>query len=145
MPTKTSSRGCMGSAGWKQVPVDPRCWPIGDEFLVPGRQSTGSIRTCSGTTKACMWWAFWSNLGSGAPTMLGIQGRSEVLDRGVKPQLSYRCVRWPQQRTWLLFSPGYNTKAHPARVAFFKSVGCIWKDFDVFACIWMYLNVFVCI
>ena len=36
MHTKTTLRGCMGLASWKQVPVDIRCLFIGDSLSLGG-------------------------------------------------------------------------------------------------------------
>jgi hypothetical protein len=45
-----------------------------------------------------MWKAFWANPGSEAANHVDVPRKLQLLSRAVRPQLSFRCSRWPPQR-----------------------------------------------
>ena len=100
MQIKTSSRCCMVAEGNQEVPLDIDRWPMVDTFVVLGHaiQSNGSIRACWARARNSMWKAFWANPGANAARGLGQSSKLALLQRVVRPQLSFRCSRWPPQR-----------------------------------------------
>ena len=97
---KKSSRSCMISAGGPGAVASDK-WPARDSFEVLGHtlQNTGSIRACWKHTRNKMWKSFWANPGSRDASALEPRTRIKLLDKAVMPQLSYRCPRWPPQKT----------------------------------------------
>ena len=72
-----------------------------DTFIVLGHtvQSNGSIRACWTKARTAMWKSYWANPGATAAQNLSVPNKLALMSRVVTPQISFRCSRWPPQRT----------------------------------------------
>ena len=80
---------------------DEEKWPLAAEADVLGHVlcSDASPWPCWRRTEKSMWASFWKNCVGQSARGLGLAQRSRMLNRSVRPILTFRNTRWPWTRT----------------------------------------------
>ena len=97
---KPTSRSLLSPAAPSE-PWNSEKWPLFREADVLGHLLSGdsSPWPCWRRTEKSMWASFWKNCIGPKVAALGLNDRCRLLNRSVKPILSFRNTRWPWTRT----------------------------------------------
>ena len=93
---------CAIVAEGAYIEEEDNSWPLTPRFECFGHvlEPTGSIRACFNATKRLCWNAFHLHLSSKKCRHIPIAHKITLLQRVVQPIFSYRCTRWPYQKTY---------------------------------------------